>query len=467
MPTISFGGLGNGLDFGQVVEQLVNVARLPINRLNQTKTTLNTKLTDYTSLGTKLLALQSAADALRLTTTFDRTSVSVSDSTVLNASGSSTATAGTYTLRVTQLAQAHQITTKAAKAVSSTTTDIVSGASATFTFRIGSGADQTVTLAGTGTLEDLKTAINDLGAGVTASIVNTGSEASPGYRLVLTSANTGAGNGITIVADQTTLDLTNTSGTGGVDTLQAAQDAVVVLGDPTLNPVTLTRATNTITDAVAGVTLVLNKTTGGSTVNVSVARDTGAVKTHIKALSTAYNDIVKFVNERSTYDIATKQGGIFFNESTARTVLVQLRQALSTEVTGLSPYTSVGQVGFKTERDGTVTLDDAMLETALSTNYTGIKSLFINQPSAVGVAQRLNLAVDALDDVAGGALTLRKNGLTDRINDLTTEIANKDTLLSQYEERIRRQYAALDSLLRRLQSQSTFLQTRFQSTQGN
>ncbi len=467
MPTISFGGLGNGLDFGQVVEQLVNVAKLPINRLNQTKTALTTKLTDYTTLGAKLLSLQSAADALRLTTSFDRTSVSVSDGTVLTATGSSTATAGTYTLRVTQLAQAHQITNKAAKAVSSTTTDIVSGASATFTFRVGSGADQSVTLADTGTLDDLKTAINDLGAGVTASIVNTGTEASPSYRLVLTSANTGAGSGITIVADQTTLDLTNASGTGGIDTLQAAQDAVVVLGDPALNPVTLTRAANTITDAIAGVTLTLNKTTGDGTVNVNVARDTGAVKTNIKALVTAYNDVVKFVNERSTYDIVTKQGGIFFNESTARTVLVQLRQALSAEVTGLSPYTSVGQVGFTTERDGTVTLDDTMLETALITNYSGVKSLFINQPGTAGVAQRLNLAVDALDDIAGGALTLRKNGLTDRINDITTEIANKETLLSQYEDRIRRQYAALDSLLRRLQSQSSFLQTRFQSTQGN
>jgi flagellar hook-associated protein 2 len=467
MPTISFGGLGNGLDFGQVVEQLVKVARLPIDRLSQTKTSLNTKLTDYTSLGTKLLSLQGAADALRLTTTFDRSSVSVSDSTVLSATRSSTATAGTYVLRVTQLAQAHQVTNKAVKAVSSTTTDIVAGASAAFTFRIGTGADQTVTVADTASLEDLKTAINDLGAGVTASIVNTGSETSPAYRLVLTSANTGASNGITIVADQTTLDLTNVSGTGGTDTLQAAQDAIIVLGDPTLNPVTLTRSTNTITDAIAGVTLTLNKATGSSTVNVNVSRDTSAIKTNVKTLVTAYNDLVKFVNERSAYDVSTKQGGIFFNESTARTVLAQLRQALSAEVTGLSAYTSVGQVGFKTERDGTMTLDETVLDAALSTNYSALKSLFVNQTATTGVAQRLNLAVDALDDVANGALTLRKNGLTDRISDLTTEIINKETLLSQYEERVRRQYAALDSLLRQLQSQSSFLQTRFQSTQGN
>lgn len=467
MPAISFGGLGNGLDFGQVIDQLVKVQRFPIDRLNQNKAGLQTKLTDYTSLGAKLLSLQSASDALRLSTTFDRSSVSVSDTTVLTATASSTATAGSYAVKVTQLAQAHQITNKAAKAVSGTIADIVSGASATFTFKVGSGTDQTVTLSSTGTLDDLKSAINDLGSGVTASIVNTGSDSSPAYRLVLTATSPGASNGITIVADDTTLDFLNSSGSGGIDTLQAAQDAIVVLGDPAQNPVTLQRSSNTVSDAITGVTLTLNKTSGSGTINVNVSRDTGAVKTNIKALVTAYNDIVSFINERSTYDITTKKGGIFFNESTARTVLSQLRQALSNEVSGLATYTSVGQIGFKTERDGKITLDDAALDAALNTNYSALKALFINQTGSTGVAQRLTVAVDALDDIANGALTLRKDGLTHMIGDLTTAIGVKETALAQYEERIRRQYAALDRLLRQLQGQQGFLQSSSQSTQGN
>lgn len=70
---ISFGGLGNGVDFGQVVTELAKVQRLPIDALNAKKKDLQTKLTDYGSLGTKLLALQSAANALRLPNSFDRT----------------------------------------------------------------------------------------------------------------------------------------------------------------------------------------------------------------------------------------------------------------------------------------------------------------------------------------------------------------------------------------------------------
>lgn len=459
MATISFGGLGNGLDFGQVVDQLVKVARLPVDRLVDKKGSLNSKSTDYATLSTKLIALQSAADKLRLSTSFDRTSTSVSDTTALSATGSSTATAGTYSIRITQLAQSHQITNRAAKAVAATTTDIVGGTSGTFTFRVGSGTNQTVTLGATATLDDLRTAINDLGAGVTAAIINTGSDTTPAYRLVLTAASTGASNGVAIISDDTDLDLDNSSGTGGVDTLQAAQDATVVVGDPAQNPVTLTRSSNVLSDAIPGVTLTILKATGGSTVQVGVSRDVAAVKTNITALATAYNDVVKFINERNTYDIATKKGGIFFNEPTVRGVLTQLRTALSSSVAGLSSLKTVGEIGFKTERDGTVTVDDAKLDGALASGYSAVKNLFINQTSSTGIAQLINNAVDAIDDAVNGPLTLRKNGLTGQITNLTAEIARKEDSLAQYEERLRRQYAALDGLLGRLQSQSSFLQS--------
>ncbi|MBX3303142.1 MAG: hypothetical protein KF693_13085, partial [Nitrospira sp.] len=151
MPTISFGGLGNGLDFGQVVDQLVKVAQLPVDRLTKKRTDLNTKLLDLTTVSTKVAALQSAASALRLSTSFDKATVSVSDSTVLSASVSSSEATGSYSIRVVRLAQSHQIVSKAAKAVSSETADIVSGGSATFTFKVGAGSDQTVNLGSTAT----------------------------------------------------------------------------------------------------------------------------------------------------------------------------------------------------------------------------------------------------------------------------------------------------------------------------
>ena len=136
---ISFGGLGNGVDFGQVVTELVKVQRQPIDKLNAAKADLQKKLTDYGELGTKLLALQSAASRLRLPSSFDQSTSTVSDEKVLGAQSSAGAATGSYTVQVTQLAKSHQITNKAAKAVSATTSAIVSGGAGTFTFKVGSG----------------------------------------------------------------------------------------------------------------------------------------------------------------------------------------------------------------------------------------------------------------------------------------------------------------------------------------
>lgn len=457
MASISFGGLGNGVDFGQVVDQLVKVQHLPIDALTQKKTTLQSKLTEYGSLTDKLLALQTAGDSLRLTTAFDRSSTTVSDPTALTASAASTTTPGSYLIRVTQLAQSHQITNKGATAVASSTTDIVSGASATFTFRVGTGTDQTITLSDTATLEDLKTGINDLGAGVTASIINAGSDTTPAYRLILTATASGASNGVTIVADGTTLDFANGGGTGGVDTLQAAQDAIAIVGDPTLNPVTLQRSSNVITDAIPGVTLSLTNTTGTNTVSVNVTRDTSAVKANIQNFVKAYNDIVTFVSKDTAYDVTTKTGAILYNETSVKGFVSQLRSALSAPISGLTTYGSVGEIGFQTNRDGTITVDNTKLDSALSTNYNAVKSLFINQATVAGVAQRVNQAIDAMNGAVSGSLTGRKNALTGQINSLTDQISRKETDLSAYEERLKIQYAKLDSLLSQLQGQTTYL----------
>ncbi|ULA68902.1 MAG: Flagellar hook-associated protein fliD [Nitrospira sp.] len=458
---ISFGGLGNGVDFGQVVSELAKVQRLPIDALNAKKKDLQTKLTDYGTLGNKLLALQSAANALRLPNSFDRTTTTVSDETKMTAQAGAGAATGSYTVQVTQLAKAHQITNSAAKAVAATTTPIVSGGSGTFTFKIGSGANQTVTLNDGATLDDLRSAINDLGAGVTASVINTGTVSTPAYRLTLTATASGAANAVTVVADSTSLDFTNTSGTGGSSTLQAGQNAIVVIGEPDQTTISIERESNVISDAIPDVTLTLkSKTVTTPTpepVTVNITNDPDSVKTNIQTLATAYNDIVKFVNERTTYDISTKTGGIFFNESTAKSVLSQLRTALSGEVSGLSTYKSLGAVGFKTERDGTVTIDDAKLDAALASNYSATKALFVTQTTSSGIADRVVKAVDFLDAIDTGSFTIRKTSITSQISKLTDEIGRKEDIASQYEERLRLQFASLDSLLQKLQSQTSAL----------
>ncbi|MFO0775933.1 MAG: flagellar filament capping protein FliD [Nitrospiraceae bacterium] len=461
MANISFGGLGNGLDFGQVVDQLVKAQRLPIDTLQAKKNALQTKLTEYGTLGTKLLAVQAAAEALHFQTSFDRTSSTVSDEDVMKVTSSSTAGAGSYRLQVTQLAAAHQIASKAAKSVAAASTDIVAGASATFSFQVGTGAVQTVNLGADATLEQLRDEINNLGAGATASIVNTGTPTIPAYRLLLTASTTGAASAITVTADTTSLDFANGTGTGGSDTLQAAQNAVVVLGDPSQTQLTIQRDSNTLTDVIPGVTMNLKRTTSvGESVTVGVSVDVGKVQDSIKNLATTYNDLVKFVNERTTYDQESKKGGPLFGEGTVRSVISTVRSALGSTLSGVSGPTSVGEVGFKTEKDGTITLDEGKLSSALSTNYAGVKELFTSKGPLAGIGQRVGDAVDTLDDVQAGALTARQKGITGQLQRMTDDIQRKEDTLTAYEARLRAQFASLDGLLRQMQTQSNYLKSR-------
>ena len=93
----------------------------------------------------------------------------------------------------------------------------------------------------------------------------------------------------------------------------------------------------------------------------------------------------------------------------------------SNEVSGFSFYTNLGQVGFKTERDGTITLDEAALNNALSNNYNAVNNLFTNQTGSTGVARRLYEVVDTFDDIEKGQVSVRKKALTRESKSLTEQ----------------------------------------------
>jgi len=451
---ISIGGLGNSIDFGPIIDVLVQAKAIPIDRINQQKLAAQSKQTDFGLLGAKLLGLQSSASSVRTRVGFDKNQVNVtsaSSQNLLTATASSTAAAGTHKVTVNQLASSHQIVSKASTAVSTTDTDIVSGASGTFSFQVGAGSVQTVNLDANGTLEDLRNGINDLGAGVSASILNTGSETTPVYRLVLSSNDSGGSNAITITADDTDLDTVTT----GIDTFQAAQDSEIVLGEGG-EAVTINRSTNTLTDVISGITLNLQAVDLANPVTISVTQDTAAVKEGISSFVNAYNEVVKFIDERTNYDPETGERGLFVGDSLARTVLDRLRQSVFSQVSGLTTYTSASQIGFETQpTDGTIKLNEATLDAALSENYSAVRDLFIQNPTTgtEGIAELVVDAVDALDDVEFGALTLRQNSLTNQIKKFSEQISVKEAALSRYQEQQRIKFANLDGLLASLQNQ--------------
>lgn len=192
---ITFSGLSSGLDTNQIITDLVRFSQQRINSLKVKEQEAAGRQSILTSLKSKLQSLQTKASSLARPQqgVFDRRAVASSNESLIKAAAGSAATPGVSSLRVLGLAQAHQIASQGFDDPNST---ITSG-----TFQIQSGSSSAnITIDSTNnTLTGLARAINSAGVGVTATIINDGSDArTQPYRLLLTSNNSGTDNAISI-----------------------------------------------------------------------------------------------------------------------------------------------------------------------------------------------------------------------------------------------------------------------------
>lgn len=446
-------GITSGIDYASLIEGLIKIERQPITLMENRQSRLETSKSALSTLSSKLKELQSAASALKSTTSFNVFSSSVSDETVFTATATSSASSGTYNITVNKLAQKHTIASTGVVADKDTTL-IWDGVGDSFKFTVGSGAEQTVAVDSTTTLQKLADDINALGADAAASIINTGS----GYKLILKSNTEGASNGITISAagDDTTLDMDI-----GVTTLQSAQDAEIILDGPP--GLTITRSSNTITDVIAGVTLNLKKTSGTAAA-LTVSRDTDSIKTKITALVDKYNAVVDYIKANNTYDSKTKVKGSLYGEAVAKTVMEKLRQTIQSTISGLPDGDPVGEVDMNQLRDagisidskGKLSVDSTKLSDAISNNFDDVVNLFIDGTTTDGFGVTIYDAVDIFTN-AEGSITKRVSGYGNTISDLTRKIEDKEDKLDRYAETLRIRFAALESMVTSLRNQQNFL----------
>lgn len=433
-------GLISSIDYQSLITQLVNIKRQSIDQLSSKKSTLESTNSAYTTLNSKVLDLKTAADALRTSTGFSAFTATSTDATLLSATASSSASSGTYNIVVSALAKAHKI---AANGVASDTSTVAAGAGS-FKFTVGSGTEQSVSVDATTTLTGLKDAVNALKAGVTATIVNDGSSPNP-YRLILTSDSTGASNALTITRNDTSLNFATT--------LQTAQDASF-----SVSGLSMTRSSNTVTDAITGATLTLNSADAAKTVTLTVARDTSAIKTKISDFVAKYNAVVSYIKSNNRYDSKTKTSGSFFGDSVARSIWDDLRRTMTGAVSGLpDTMNRLIHAGISSDTAGVMSVDDSKLSSALSTNFNDVVNLFTQGTTTSGFGQLVYDMSNNISDYADGRIKSRQNGITKNISSIEKDIINKNTDLTAYETQLRAQFTALESMLASLQSQGNYL----------
>lgn len=394
MATTSAAG-SSGLDVAGIVSQLMTAEQRPLTALNRKEASYQAKLSAYGSVKGALTGFQTALSALSNISQFQSLSAATSDSSVATASAAATAVAGTYTLDVTKLAQAQKLV---AAGQTSQTAAIGAGTSTTLTFDFGtitgtldpatgkysavpattflsngSGA-KTVTIDGTNnSLQGMRDAINNAKIGVTATIVNDGG-ASP-YRLALSSDNIGKTNSIKIsVAGDAAV-----SGLLAYDpaaTQNLSETATAQNAEFKVNGIAVSKASNTVTDVIQGVTLNLLKTTT-TPASITVASNTSTVTASVTAFVKAYNDLNNTLKGVSAYNAATKTGAVLQGDATVRNLQTQVRAVMNTAISNPGgSLTTLSQVGVTFQSDGTLALDTAKLNTAITNNFSGIAALF-------------------------------------------------------------------------------------------
>jgi len=197
MPGTSYiEGINSGLNTAEIVDAILRFERSNIDSLQQDQSEKTDIVSTFKALEAKFLALNTALVRLTRASTFEASTVDVSDESILSASTDGRVGTGSYDIQVLSLARNHQLASQGFDDES-----LASFGTGTLSIGVGDGSTKTITIdANNNSLVGIKKAINDAKAGITATIVNDGSSSKP-YRLVLTSEKTGVANQISITSN--------------------------------------------------------------------------------------------------------------------------------------------------------------------------------------------------------------------------------------------------------------------------
>ena len=461
-------GIGSGLDVASIVSQLVAAEGQPtLIRLSTREADVQARLSALGNLKSALSDFRDALKPVKDVEVFRSRKTTTSDDTVFTASANTKAVPASYDIEVLNLAQSHKLTSGAF-----TSPDAIVG-NGTLTFQLGpdpqnqfsveirpeadpdpdADPDDPPPEPEFTTLSAIRDAINGAedNKGVAATII----EAEDGAHLVITSTKTGLDNEITI---------TQSGGDGGLSVLEFG-DAVVnplmsELQEPLdatirIDSFTRTSSSNTIANAIEGVSIDLRSSNAGSTATLSVAYDKDAASTKVREFVEAYNTLVEAFAGLASYDPETQTASTLLGDAMLREISTALRTEIGGgSVQGYGFYRTLSTVGITTETDGKLTIDETVLSNSLGTDFDAVADLFADEDD--GFATRLDAVLEPFLET-GGRIESRTDTLDAEIELIADQREALDLRLASVEARYLRQFSALDSIISELTSTSDFL----------
>ncbi len=455
---------GSVINVSELVSELVSATQSPQESIISNQTgAVTSEISAVGTLQSALSTFQSSLSTLDTPEAFGSESATSSNTAAFTATAGSDAVLGSYSVSVTQLAQAQQIVSNpfvgGASAATGTGTLQLSLGGTSFSVAIDSSNDTVAGIAG---------AINSAtgNPGIAASVV-TGTD---GAHLVLTSSLTGASNAIQISETDGGTGLSDlTYGTGNTANYTEPAGGAPQDAEFSIAGVAYTSASNTVTDALSGVTLSLLGTTTttsstGTTTDtpatLTVATNTSDIVTNIQAFVSAYNTMQASLASLGSYNSTTGQAGPMMGNPLLLGIQNELNSALYSIVnTGSTTYNSLASIGITTNSDGSLSLNQTTLSTALSADYSAVSQLF---SGSNGIATGLNSQITS-DLGAGGPIATTSQTLVQQENALTQRSDQLQQQMNALSASLTQQYSSLNTLLSSLQTTSSYLTQAFAS----
>jgi flagellar hook-associated protein 2 len=413
---------GSGIDVSSVVSQLEAGQRAPETNLQNQQATIQTQESALTSINTDLSSLLSSVQSLTdFTGALESQSATSSDTSVLSATATSSAATGNHLITVTNLATTGSWYSSPLS--DSTTATFTPG---DLTLSVG-GTSTTLTLDSShDTLSTAASYINSQNLGVTASVITDSS----GARLALVSNQSGTAGDISV-----------TSSPAGLGFIQGTEgkDAQV-----TVDGVPVKSASNTVTGAIAGVTLNLAGTDAGSQIQLSVGPNTSNITQVVNQFVSSYNDAIGDINAQFTYNATTKSQGPLASDGTLATVQSQLLQLMTYTVSGNASFSSLSSLGITMNNDGSLSVDNSKLSDAVQNHSSDLQQFM---QATNGFATNLQNSLYTLTNAATGPLTVDTKNLQSTYTDLQGQINDIETQITSQHSNLVQQYSALNALL--------------------
>jgi flagellar hook-associated protein 2 len=438
MSNISISNLyTNGVNFSGLIQALVAVQAQPINEINQELQTLTERQSIWQTVSTQLAQVGTDANNLLQASTWNQVQATSSNTAVMTAAVDSSASPGTYNITVTQLAQAE---IDASSAQSSSTSSL--GISGSFTIN-GSAA---ITISSSDSLDDIAQAINaTAGTGVTATVINN--------QLIIQADNTDQ----PIVYDQTSgtpltqLGVITSSGTNNaIQNPAPLQYNFSFTNSSTGTTTTITeqQPTNTDSTTLPGVTMQFS---GVGSTTLTITPNVQAVASSVGQLVNDFNTLVQTLNS-NTGKGDPMQGSVSMN-----TLSGQLAQVVTTQVASLAgqPYEDLQDIGITLNQDGTLSVNQSQLTTAIESNPADVEQIF--QDAAQGIATQLQTLSQQYTAASTGLIASITEGYQQEINLENSQLASLQQQLQVYQQQLQQEFLAAQEMIAKLDGTSTFL----------